>query len=156
MDFRFVDISKINNSSIRLPQIYAILSYLDQHDGVNKEVLYSNLNGSRQTKIKILQDMINLGWVEKLSTVGPHNTQTIVITDSGRLQLSVMEGKYSAQNSIDTSFENRHVEIGCKCDIDKIKTKIQLSIDYLNEKNPEIDFIKKVLNDALDELKQNE
>ena len=38
----------------------------------------------------------------------------------------------------------------------KIKTKIQLSIDYLNEKNPEIDFIKKVLNDALDELKKNE
>lgn len=150
-----MDIDKINNSSIRLSQIYAILSYLNQHSNVKKEDLYSNIGGSRQTKIKILQEVKELGWVEQLSKVGPHNTQTIVITDAGKLQLSVMDGTY---NSFDNnqSLEIKPADLSKKINLEKIRNKIQLSLDYLCEDNPEIDFVIKVLKDALIEINSYE
>ena len=76
------------NSIFKL-NFYEILSFVNQNQPCNKSTIYDHLGGSSQTRIRIVNELIELGLIEEIKS-GLYNKKTIVLTDKGKEILNQM------------------------------------------------------------------
>jgi len=81
--------TSFESTKLSLSQVFSILNILQENGPLSKEELYTEMGGSRQTKIRVVKEMIDHGLI-CVSSVEAHNKQYLVNTDYG-LQFLSME-----------------------------------------------------------------
>lgn len=77
------------NSIFKL-NFYEILSYVNQNQPCNKSTIYDHLGGSSQTRIRIVNELVELGLIEEVKS-GLYNKKTIALTEKGKEILNEMQ-----------------------------------------------------------------
>lgn len=77
------------NSIFKL-NFYEILSYVNQNQPCNKSAIYDHLGGSSQTRIRIVNELVELGLIEEVKS-GLYNKKTIALTEKGKEILNEMQ-----------------------------------------------------------------
>ena len=76
------------NSIFKL-NFYEILSFVNQNQPCNKSMIYDDLGGSSQTRIKIVNKLIELELIKEIKS-GLYNKKTIILTKKGKEILNQM------------------------------------------------------------------
>ena len=76
------------NSIFKL-NFYEILSFVNQNQPCNKSTIYDYLGGSSQTRIRIVNELIEIGLIEEIKS-GLYNKTPSILTDTGKEILNQM------------------------------------------------------------------
>lgn len=94
------------NSIFKL-NFYEILSFVSQNQPCNKSTIYDYLGGSSQTRIRIVNELIEIGLIEEIKS-GLYNKKTIVLTDKGKEVLDGMRRIMAIMNGEVVPDERNH------------------------------------------------
>ena len=94
------------NSIFKL-NFYEILSFVNQKQPCNKSTIYDYLGGSSQTRIRIVNELIELNLIEEIKS-GLYNKKTIVLTDKGKEILDEMRKIMAIMNGEIVPNEGNH------------------------------------------------
>ena len=94
------------NSVFKL-NFYEILSFVNENQPCNKSTIYDYLGGSSQTRIRIVNELIELGLIEEIKS-GLYNKKTIVLTDKGKEVLDGMRRIMAIMNGEVVPDERNH------------------------------------------------
>ncbi|MBR4226059.1 MAG: hypothetical protein IKR86_04690 [Candidatus Methanomethylophilaceae archaeon] len=72
----------LNDIKISLRQTVRILELLERKEPLSKEDIYKEISGSRQTRIRIVKEMLDLNLI-RIVSVEAHNKQNIERTEQG-------------------------------------------------------------------------
>ena len=86
---------------------YEILSFVNQNQPCNKSTIYDYLGGSSQTRIRIVNELIELGLIEEIKS-GLYNKKTIVLTDKGKEVFAQMQKLNALMNGEIVPNERNH------------------------------------------------
>ena len=86
---------------------YEILSFVSKNQPCNKSTIYDYLGGSSQTRIRIVNELIELNLIEEIRS-GLYNKKTIVLTDKGKNILYKMEEIKAIMSGETVPEENNH------------------------------------------------
>lgn len=94
------------NSIFKL-NFYEILSYVNQNQPCNKSAIYDHLGGSSQTRIRIVNELVELGLIEEVKS-GLYNKKTIALTEKGKEILNEMQRIMAIMNGEIVPNERNH------------------------------------------------
>ncbi len=147
-----------NATKLNFKQAFEILEILEREGTLSKENLYESIGGSRQTKIRVVKEMIDQGLIY-VSSVEAHNKQFLKNTDYGRQFLAIATpGHYSLalaeSGRKDTVHKAAPVTYSRSENpaFQKIKKDLNSVISLLDENPPNYDLIYLVLNRTMSEL----
>ncbi len=139
-----------DSTKLNFKQAYEILRLLSREESLSKEELYENIGGSRQTKIRVVKEMIDHKMIY-VSSVEAHNKQLLKITDRGRDYLAMEEGAKDGAYEVVPAASQITFRT-CETDdavLKKIKMNVTSMISLLNENPPNYDILTMVLQDTL-------
>ena len=95
------------SSSIFKLNFYEILSFVSEHQPCNKSTIYDYLGGSSQTRIRIVNELIEIGLIEEIKS-GLYNKKTIALTEKGLEILKEMQKIMAIMNGETVPNETNH------------------------------------------------
>ena len=79
----------MDNRIILQSHIEDILKIVAENPGCNRETVYTQLEGSKGTKVKRVNQLIDEEHIKEIRLYGAHNIKTLEITDTGK---RILEG----------------------------------------------------------------
>ncbi|MBR6204273.1 MAG: hypothetical protein IKQ60_04330 [Candidatus Methanomethylophilaceae archaeon] len=148
------DTDFFSSTKLNLDQVFRILDLL-KDDTLSKEDLYSKIGGSRQTKIRVVKEMIDHGLI-CVSSVEAHNKQYLKNTDYGMAFLAMSGGSQSVDMKRDSGYtivapDNLRMK-GDNKGLLRIKKDLASVNKLLEEESPNIPLIQHVLSGITETL----
>ena len=149
------DTELFSSTKLNLDQVFKILDILARKETLSKEDLYSQMGGSRQTKIRVVKEMIDHGLI-CVSSVEAHNKQYLRNTDYGMAFLAMSDRSQSVGTKRDYGYTIVAPD-NCRAKGDvkgllRIKKDLASVNKLLEEESPNIPLIQHVLSGIAETL----